>query len=79
MLYKLSQLGEKMVVNLNLYVQLARKGYMMVILDIAFEGSGVNNTTRKMYPVYSQLSSVVAGTGVHRCLRNMNNQNHTLY
>jgi len=45
---------------------------MMAILDIAFEGSRVNNTTRKIYPVCSQLSSVVAGTGVHECLRNMN-------
>jgi len=55
-----------MVVNLNLSVRLARKGYTMDILDIACEGLGVNNTTRKIYPVYSQLSGVVAGTGVHR-------------
>jgi len=39
---------------------------MMDILDIACEGLRVSNTTRKIYPLYSQLSSVVAGTGVHR-------------
>jgi hypothetical protein len=65
MWFKLSQLSEKMVVNLNLSVRLARKGYTMYILVTACEGLGVNNTTRKIYPVYSQLSGVVAGTGVH--------------
>lgn len=61
--YKLSQLGEKMVVNLNFNVHLARKRYVVDILDIACEGVRVINTTRKIYPVYSQLSIVVAGRG----------------
>lgn len=53
-----------MVVSLNLSVPLARKGYVMDILDIACEGLRVNNITRKIYPEYFQLSSVVAGMGV---------------
>lgn len=63
--YKLKHLSEKMVVNLNLSVHLTRKGYVMDILDIACEVLRVSNTTRKIYPVYFQLSSVVAGMGVH--------------
>jgi hypothetical protein len=52
-----------MVVNLNFNVHLARKRYVVDILDIACEGVRVINTTRKIYPVYSQLSIVVAGRG----------------
>jgi len=36
-----------MVVNLNLSVNFARKGYMMDILDIACECLRVNNTNQK--------------------------------
>ena len=45
MWYKLSQFSEKMVVNLNLTVRLARKRYMVHILHVAFEGLRVNKTT----------------------------------